>query len=140
MKQNFRRILLCAILAGLPFIHMKAYDWVPVGDNVDSNGFATTGGVYTSHDYLGDNAPNDKFNHSFTADNNDSTLYVYGNLHTKRPRLNNPDASLVPGPIPVTLKVNGDVILDATNHDMTVNVREDVVIEPYFQAPLTGDP
>lgn len=135
MKQNLRRILMCAALTGLPIVHMNAYNWVPVGDNVDSNGFATTLGSYHSRDVLGDFAPNPTRNRSFTAHSGDSTLQIYGNLHTGNPNPNNPNASLVPGPIPCSLKVNGNVILDATNHDMTINIREDVIIEPYFQPP-----
>lgn len=140
MKQNLRRILLCAALAGLPFIHMKAYDWVPVGDNIDVNGFTTAGGIYTSQDYLGDNAPGALKNRSFVATGGDSTLYIYGNLHTGNPDPNNPNATLVAGPIASSLKVNSDVRLDATSNDMTINIMEDVVIEPYFQAPTPLGP
>ncbi len=34
-------------------------------------------------------------------------------------------------PIPVTLKVDGDVTVDAASEDLTINLKSDVVLEPY---------
>ena len=142
MKHNLRRILWCAALAGLPFMQVLAVtDWVPVGTAVDANGFATTGGVYSSQDYLGENSPHahDAFpyNTSFTSASGgtNGTLNVFGTLYNKAPDNGGTQAA---GPIACSLKVNGNVILDATNADMTVNIKEAVVIEPYFDAPVGG--
>ncbi len=131
MKQNLRRILLCAALAGLPFIQMKAYDWFPVGDAVDANGFATTGGLYSGGDYIGVDAPNTGLHNKAPIDATvDPVLNVYGTLY-------NPDLNTSVGN-PCSLKINGNVVLDATNASMTININEDVVFEPYLEQPTGG--
>lgn len=141
MKQNLRRTLLCAALAGLPFIHMKAYDWFPVGTSVDADGFALNAGVYENGDYIADDAPNRTTrNSSFKATNFDDTLNIYGSLYDPS-NINN---QILSGGEAVTcpLKVNGNIILDATQQSMTVNVINDgvnvpskVIIEPYLNPP-----
>lgn len=143
MNRNLRRILLCAVLTVLPIIHVKAvYDWVPVGDGVNAEGFATTGGTYTSGDYLGENSPYAlTHNGAFTAIAGADVLNIYGTLYTNAPSQGGTQVLDGGGnPIPCTLKVNGDLVVDATNTDMTINIMEDVTIEPYFEAPTVGSP
>jgi len=136
MKQNLRRILLCAVLASLPFMGMQAYDWVPVGDSVDANGFALTGVNYVAGDYVAFNAPNlATYNGPFTAaiSPGDSTLNVYGTLYTNAP---SQGGTQVAGPLACSLKINGNVVVDAATTNMTININEDTVIEPYFDPPV----
>lgn len=135
MNQNLRRILLCAALAGLSFIHTKAYDWVPVGNSVDADGFALLFGSYVSGDYIGADAPIDFRNRPSATANPPfyTILNVYGNLYS-----NNPSLGGFQTGGQCSLKVNGNVVLDATFADMTINIQEDVVFEPYFNPPVAG--
>jgi len=140
MKQNFRRLLLCLSLAAAPFLRMEAHDWVPVGDSVDAHGFARTGGVYLSQDYVGSNSPHARYNRPLTTSSlfgADNTINMYGTLYTNNPANGGTQQA---GPIPCTLKINGDVELTATDANMTININEDVVLEPYFEHPVTGIP
>jgi len=137
MKQNLRRILLCAALLGLPFIPVKAYDWYPMGDSAaDENGTTwafDAGPTYAYRDVLADNAPQDiaPINQPFAASAVDYTLDIYGTLYDAAG-----DQVLVDGePVPVPLKVNANVVVDASAHDMTVNILEPVIIEPYLLPP-----
>lgn len=138
MKRNLRRILLCAALAGLPFLSLKPLDWVPVGDSVDADGFALTAGNYENGDYIANNAPNADYNQEFTASASDSTLNVYGSLWSDAP--SNGGTRLLNGEsgFECPLKVNGNVVVDASNRNMTVNIKEDVTIESYINPPAGG--
>lgn len=138
MKRNLRRILLCAALAGLPFLSLKPLDWVPVGDSVDTDGFALTAGNYENGDYIANDAPNSDYNQPFTATGSDSTLNVYGSLWSDAP--SNGGTRLLVGEsgIECPLKVNGNVVVEATSRDMTVNIKEAVIIESYHTPPVGG--
>ena len=154
---------MCAVLAGLPFMHVGAYDWAPVGTGLDTYSysytnpdhaaithtwtydFATTGGVYLNRDYVAYDAPSVNYNNPFTATALNHTLNVYGTLWSNYPSapgsFQQHDA--LGNPIPCSLKINGNVVLDATGHDMAINIAEDVVIEPYFDVTntvTTGSP
>jgi hypothetical protein len=148
---------MCAVLAGLPFMHVGAYDWVPVGSGLDTYSysytnpdhasithtwtydFATTGGVYANTDYVAYDAPSVNYNNPFTATALNPTLNVYGTLWSNYPSVPGSAQQLdaLGNPIPCSLKVNGNVVLDATGNDMTINIVEDVVLEPYFDVVNT---
>ena len=51
-RKRLRILLLAAALFSLPFQKVKAFYWLPVGDGVDVNGFATTGGIYDGGDRI----------------------------------------------------------------------------------------
>ena len=157
MKQNLRRILMCAVLAGLPFMHVGAYDWVPVGTALDTKtstytnpdhaaithtwtyDFVITGSNYRNNDYVAYNSPSTSYNRPFTATALNPTLNIYGTLWSNYPSAPGAAQQLdaLGNPIPCSLKVNGNVVLDATGNDMTINIAEDVVLEPYFDVTNT---
>jgi len=133
MKRNLTRMLLVAAMAGLPFLSVSPFNWTPVGDSVDANGFARTGGLYVFGDYVAvDGGPG--FNQNFSSTGVDNTLNIYGTLYTAGDAV-----TQVPGAIPCSLKINGNVILDATAEDMIINIQEDTIIEPFFDSPSPGD-
>jgi hypothetical protein len=148
---------MCAVLAGLPFMHAGAYDWAPVGTGLETHSytytnpdhpeithtwtydFATTGGVYLNQDYVAVDAPSVSYNRPFTSTALNPTLNVYGSLWSSYPSAPGAAQQLdaLGNPISCSLKVNGNVVLDASTVDMTINIAEDVVIEPYFDAVNT---
>jgi hypothetical protein len=155
MKQNLRRILMCAVLAGLPFMHAGAYDWAPVGTGLETHSytytnpdhpeithtwtydFATTGGVYLNNDYIANVnpfPPTIDYNASVDATHS-GILDIHGTLHKAYGGAQQLDA--FGNPIPCSLKVNGNVILDASAANLVVTIRENVVIEPYFDVVNT---
>ncbi len=148
MKQNLRRILMCAALAGLPFLRVKALDWVPVGDGVDSQGFATTGGVYHNNDYISENdSPNPTFNQPDVESNPNiqgAIINVYPTLYTNAPSLGGTEQ---PSGTPCTLKINDNVAIEAITRNVTINLKKSaitpsakIVFEPYFNPPAGGLP
>src|SRR5579872_5905849 len=141
MKRNLRKVLLSAALFGLPFISTNAVmDWVPVGDSVATiNGdkWAETASTYQHKDLISPDIgstinPGQLYNKPFTATagaGND-TLNIYGTLYTNAPSLGGTG-----GVTPVPLKIDKDVLVQALTTDMTINIQEDVTIEPYFASP-----
>lgn len=138
MKQNLKRMLLAAALAGMPALSVQALDWVPVGDSVDANGFALTSSSYVNGDYVGSDGDN-AYNLPLVALSGGSTLDIYGTLYDGAPSVDG-TVQMLNGETPIAcpLKVNGNVVLDASSGNMTVNVKEDVIIESYFTPPTGG--
>ncbi|QQR48791.1 hypothetical protein IPF37_04490 [bacterium] len=144
-RKRLRILLLAAALFSLPFQKVKAFYWLPVGDGVDVNGFATTGGIYDggdriytpimrSEDAKKNVTPTKKkaaelksvppgfvvpvdYNTSWEATSGDSTLNLVGLLNGTGD--------------PVELKVDGDVTIKALTVDGTVNVCTPVTFIPY---------
>lgn len=150
MNQNLRRILLSAALAGLPYVGkltatpVSVYDWVPVGDAVEStaNGdsFADTSSAYVHGDFISTDAPNaSTYNSDFASSSALPTLNVYGSLYNDAPGQGGTQVLDGENPIACPLKVDGVVTLDATANNMTVNIKENVIIEAFFQAPSSTD-
>lgn len=141
-KKIMMRILVHAVLLSLPFTSIKAVDWVPVGDDIitDANGdtWAQTSGNFDNGDLIspeiGSTVNNAQtYNTCFASSNDDYTLNIYGTLYTDSP---SDTGTQVPGAIPCPLKIDGDVLINATNHNATININEDVVFEPYI--PIDG--
>ncbi|MBX9830890.1 hypothetical protein K2X40_02950, partial [Candidatus Babeliales bacterium] len=139
-RKRLRILLLAAALFSLPFQGVKAFYWLPVGDGVDENGFATTGGVYDGGDRIytpimrsPEMATKKKskelktidpgfvvpleYNTSWEATGGDSTLNIVGLLNGTGD--------------PVELKVDGDVTIKALTVDGTVNICSPVTFIPY---------
>lgn len=145
MKQNFRRLLLCLSLAAAPFMRTQALDWVPVGGGtVDGNTYGditykfvtdTDGNAatYSSGDVIGSGHIANA-NEGFDAHTGNNTLNIYGTVYSAAPSASGTQVS---GPIPCSLKVNDDVEIRAQFSDMIVNIKEDVVLEPYYKAADT---
>lgn len=162
MKQNLRRILMCAVLAGLPFMHVRAHDWVPVGDGVQNvsytytnpehpsitntwtYNFVTSAAAYLAQDVVAWNSPAVGYNKSFTAAPGDTELNIYGTVYTDYPENGGTE---VGAGIPCSLKINGNVELTALTNDMDIYIHKSaqqptnpVVIEPYYYAPAMDVP
>ncbi len=140
MKQNLKRMLLCVALVGLSFTakpDATMYDWVPVGDGttvvsnpLGDDTFVTTGGVYLGNDILAIDSPSADYNRAFSATATRYILNVYNKVYDKAPNLG---GTVVAGLDPVPLKVNGIVRLEAREHDMIINIKDDVIIEPLYE-------
>lgn len=108
---------------------VHAYDWAPVGDDVDESSgvtaYATTLGAYLGGDIVtGDAAEsNGSFAAHATSNPALNTLNIYGTLDRLQDSL-----LLCP------LKIDGDVTLTATAADMTINITTTVTLEPYRQS------
>lgn len=128
MNKRLRKLLFSAALLALPFTSMKAFEWSAYGTELNIFGYATSGGYYLDGDRIWDTY--ETVNSSFQATDEDYTLDIYSMLYDE-----------VSGdPIaPCSLKIDGDVILDATLHDMIVNVNADndqtfeTVIHPFIE-------
>lgn len=133
MRQNFLRVLLYVMLLGVP-LSVRSVNWVPVGEKVNC-GFA----VDASNGYhQGDNIDDDQHtlnNASFYADLTDNQLNLYGTLYTDYDAM----TQVLDGgnPIPCTLKVNGNISIEAIDNDAFVNVNEPVIIVPFSDLRYT---
>lgn len=111
----------------MPFSGLRAGEWKASGDSVSALGYALTGGVYTNGDVIVETPGST--NASFVASDSDYTLDIYSMLYN----------SGVITAFPCSLKINGDILLDATQHDMIVNINPDdatnyeTIIYPYVQ-------
>lgn len=133
---KFRMILLSLALLALPlFGSMRAATWAPIGTSVSDDGYALTD-TYANGDHLSAEGSEIEGvdNCSFTSSEDDDTLDVYGTLHTYADEelTESEDAT------PCSLKVDGDVVVDATEADATVNINSDVTFEP-FSAVVSGE-
>ncbi len=153
MKQNLRRMLLGTVLAGLPFMSVSAskeqpagkkgrsrtpssINWNPVGSSIDDKGFALDDhGDYVGGDVVTDDTTlavhESGGEATFNTSVLDTNLDIYGTLYPS----NDDDAESLGFPCP--LKVSGDVTIQASNSDVAVNIMEDVIIQPYIDAPST---
>ncbi|MFA6527646.1 MAG: hypothetical protein WCT20_04445, partial [Candidatus Babeliales bacterium] len=144
------RILVHAVLLCLPFASIKAVDWVPVGASVATSADGDTWAysdadalVYEHGDQVSpdigntDHYPDRTYNITFAASADDYTLNIYGTLYDDAP--SNGGSQVLNGstPYPCPLKIDKDVTIDASNHNATVNIMEDVVIEPYLATPAS---
>jgi hypothetical protein len=133
MKQNLRRLLLCAALTAAPFVSVKAQKVVPVGDaNVDANGYAVTGGSYSGGDYLGSDATTAAMR-GFRASSSNKTLNIYGSVYPTAAAAGvsvGEGGSLAGDQCP--LKVNGTWTIDASAVDATINIQEATIFQPYL--------
>jgi len=123
-------------------------DWVPVGDNVRTvNGdrWAYTGATYEHKDLVSPEIgtvinPGQVYNKSYTATSVDNVLNIYGTLYSNYPDGGGGTQVLLAGsPQPVPLKIDRDVLVQALTADMTINIKENVTIEPYFHSPLADE-
>jgi hypothetical protein len=149
INRKLRAMLLALSLASAPFMKVSPFTWAPVGDAVDAQGYATTSGVYhkgfnfggNGGDYIDENPQ--VANSSMSTDDSD-VLYIDGNLRLPGAPDNGgaddgltagdpdglPDAYSA-GPTPCSLKVDGDVRVEATTGDLDIYMLSDVTFEPY---------
>ena len=140
MNKRLRVLLISATLLATPFINMRAFEWSAEGTALNANGYAITSGSYDDGDRIfQDYYPSFPYNSSFDATPTDSVLDIYSMLYTS-----------TGGVLPrhCSLKIDGDVVLSATNADMTVNVWDDnnnfvnatyeTVLEPYISRYSLG--
>jgi len=145
MKRVLNKVLLSAALFGLHFMSTNAVmDWVPVGDNVqtvNSDQWAYTGATYEHKDLISSDIgtvinPGQLYNKPFDATGSDNVLNIYGTLYTNAPSLG---GTQVAGALPVPLKIDKDVLVEALVSNMTINIQEAVTIEPYFASPTADE-
>lgn len=138
INRKLRAMLFTLSFLGAPFMKVMPFTWAPVGDGVDSEGYATTGGVYAYEDVIQE-APAD-FNSSFESTPSDCTLEIYGTLRDPESPIGSdglPSEEFLDvdgNPVFSSLKIDGDVRLDARccgGCDMTININTDVILEPY---------
>lgn len=138
INRKLRAMLFTLSFLGAPFMKVMPFTWAPVGDGVDSEGYATTGGLYNYGDLI-EETPGD-FNSSFASTAADCTLEVYGTLRDPNSTIGDdglPTEEFLDtdgNPVFSSLKIDGDVRLDARccdGCDMTININTDVIFEPY---------
>lgn len=119
-------------------------DWVPVGttvatvnDDIWADGLAYAHGDMVSPDIATIN-PAQTYNTSFSATAAIPTLNIYGTLYTDAPGAGGTQVLDGGSAIPCPLKIDGNVRIDAIGYSAIINIKEDVVIEPYLASPA-GD-
>lgn len=147
-RKIFLWILFYAAFLCLSYTRIQAVDWVPVGAAVgttsdgDTWAYSDDGATTYQHgDQISpdigtdDHYPDRTYNTSFVAASDDYTLNIYGTLYTDAP--SNDGTQVLDGenPYACPLKIDKDVLIDASNYSAIVNIMEDVVIEPYLSSP-----
>jgi len=141
INRKLRAMLLTLSFLGAPFMKAKPFTWAPVGVDVDAEGYALSSVSPDLYNYgdLIDETPGD-FNSSFASTSEDCILNIYGTLRDPAAEIGAdglPVDEILDGdgnPIFASLKIDGDVRLDARNCggcDMTINILTDVALEPY---------
>ncbi len=160
INRKLRAMLLALSLAGAPFLTVTPVTWAPVGDAVDGEGYATTSGMYHKGFNFGGNGGDyidevvqgaNTYGANASMSNDDSNLlssdhlFIDGNLRSPIGADNGgdgdglastdgqdglPDAYSA-GPISCSLKVDGDVRVDAIDGDIDVYMLSEVTFEPY---------
>ena len=139
INRKLRAMLLALSLASAPFMKVSPFTWAPVGDAVDSEGYATTSGVYHKGFNFGGNGgdyidENDQVANSSMSDADSNDLFIDGMMRIAGQPDNDGDGlpdAYTAGPIPCSLKVDGDVRIDAIDGDINIHMLSDVTFEPY---------
>lgn len=161
VKRRLQRFLFALSFLGASWFTASPYPWAPVGTAVDAQGYATEGGQYVFGDAVTENdSPHPTYwqlyNSWFNTISNpatpeENTLYICGELIDPAAP-DGVDGSGFPvlfdgttfpitplnrvldgnnATIPCSLKVDGDIRVDAIDEDMTVRLLSDVDFEPY---------
>jgi hypothetical protein len=128
MSNKLRMMLFSVAVLALPFFGMKAKDWTPTGDHVNDSGYAVDeSDAYQDGDRLTADTANFTAGEESGETTSDTTLNIYGTLN----------GDTEEGATACPLKVDGEVVLTASDKNMTVNVKTDTIIEPY-RSDLSG--
>lgn len=136
-------------------------DWVPIGlpdgggapafvdvspNNADMFYVFDGDGTYQYGDLIDETNPqifNIPNNVPFQSIGGDDTLNIFGTVYDAPPSDPiTPGIQVLDGggfPQECSLKINGDIILDATLADMFINVEEKTILEPFFLPPDDPD-